>query len=54
MPKFIVRWNAVYETEVEAPNAEEAEEMAADICIDVKGSEYQQDTWEVEKITEKV
>ncbi len=50
MKKVIVRWAAVYETVIEVPeNAteHEIEELAVDIKIDVPGSEYQQDTWEV-------
>jgi hypothetical protein len=54
MKKVIVRWAAVYETVIEVPeNAteHEIEELAVDIKIDVPGSEYQQDTWEVVKIS---
>lgn len=53
MKKVIVQWAAIYETVIEVPeNAteHEIEELAADIKIDVAGSEYQQDTWEVTRI----
>jgi hypothetical protein len=53
--KFLVRWSAVYETVMEVPDcAEEDSQLikdnAANIPIDVPGSEYQVDTWEVESI----
>jgi len=55
--KLIVRWSAVYETEIEvpsfvSPDYREAQDAAARIPIDVPGSEYQTDTWEVESIKE--
>jgi hypothetical protein len=54
MKKVIVRWTATYETVMEvSDNATKNDIMdeAANITIDVPGSTYQEDTWEVEKIT---
>jgi hypothetical protein len=58
MKKLTVRWSAMYETEIEVPdhcdeNSQEAKDAAANIPIDVIGSEYQTDTWEVESIKPK-
>jgi hypothetical protein len=51
--KKIVRWSAVYETEVEVADGEDVRDVAANIDINVPGSEYQLDTWDVEKIVDK-
>jgi len=54
MKKVIVRWSAVYETVIEVPEdatEEQIEDMSGDIKIDVPGSEYQSDTWQVERIS---
>lgn len=54
MKKVVIRWTAVYETIIEVPeNAtdEQIEDLSGDIKIDVSGSEYQSDTWEVERIS---
>jgi len=54
MKKVIVRWSAVYETVIEVPEdatEEQNEDMSGDIKIDVPGSEYQSDTWQVERIS---
>jgi hypothetical protein len=48
--KKIVRWIAVYETLINVPEGEDEDDEAANILIDVPGSTYQTDTWEVEKI----
>ena len=55
--KVIVRWEAVYETEIEVPidaplNSQAVKDEAANIEVDVHGSVYQTDTWEVESIKE--
>ena len=55
--KLIVRWIACYETVIEvphwvSPDCREAQDAAARVDIDVPGSEYQQDTWEVDSIRE--
>ena len=50
--KVIVRWTAVYETVLEVPEnatTDDVQGEAANINLDVPGSEYQQDTWEVER-----
>jgi hypothetical protein len=56
--EVVVRWTAVYETTIEIPldaplDGQEVKDAAACIDVDVRGSEYQMDTWEVEKIFEK-
>ena len=54
-PKILVRWTAVYETEIEMePGFTDttAQDAAVDIRIEVPGSEYQGDTWEVEALSE--
>lgn len=55
LKKVVVRWTAVYETTLTVDAAMSTEEIesgpAADIEIEVPGSEYQSDTWEVESIT---
>jgi len=55
--KVIVRWEAVYETTIEVPvdaplDSQAVKDEAGGISIDVPGSEYQTDTWEVESIRE--
>ena len=55
--KVVVRWEAVYETTIEVPadaplGSTTVKDEAANIPIDVPGSEYQADTWEVESIKE--
>lgn len=55
--KVIVRWTAVYETEIEVPADAHVDdivvkEAAANIDLDVPGSTYQTDTWEVEEVRE--
>lgn len=50
--KVIVRWTAVYETVIEVPDNATDDDVhgeAANIQIDVPGSEYQQDTFDVER-----
>lgn len=50
--KVIVRWTAVYETVIEVPEDatdDDVQGEAADIKIDVPGSEYQQDTFDIER-----
>lgn len=56
--KVVIRWQAVYETTIEVPvdsplDSQAVMDYAADIPIDVPGSTYQADTWEVEKIKEQ-
>jgi hypothetical protein len=54
MKKFTVRWTAVYETVIlveDNASEEDIKNEAASIPIDVPGSEYQSDTWEVTQIT---
>ena len=55
--KVVVRWEAVYETTIEVPvdaplDSEAVKDEAAGINLDVPGSVYQSDTWEVESIKE--
>jgi len=55
--KLIVRWHADYETIIEVPfdvpiDSQAVKDEAVNIPIDVPGSEYQTDTWEVESIKE--
>ena len=55
--KVVVRWEAVYETTIEVPvdaplDSQTVKDEAAGINLDVPGSEYQTDTWEVESIKE--
>jgi len=53
MKKVLITWSAVYETVIEVDDnatIKEIEEKAASISIDVPGSEYMQDTWEISKI----
>jgi hypothetical protein len=45
--KFRVKWTATYETIIEAQDLDKAREAAADIDLDVKGSRYLEDSWEV-------
>ena len=52
--QLVVRWTACYETVITVPHdASETDikDEAANIPIDVVGSEYQTDTWEVDSIT---
>jgi len=56
--KVIVRWEAVYETVIEVPidapiDSTIVMDAAVGIDIDVPGSTYQSDTWEVESIKEQ-
>ena len=56
--KVVVRWTAVYETILEVPvtaalDSTTVMDDAANINLDVMGSEYQTDTWEVESIKDK-
>ena len=51
--EVVVRWQAFYETKLTVPmtaTSEDISAMAADINIDVPGSTYQTDTFEVEKV----
>lgn len=53
--KVIVRWSAFYETTIVVPqsvslDSQLVKDEAANINIDVPGSTYQTDTWEIEKI----
>lgn len=50
--KRLVRWTATYETVIDVPEGDDEKDYAASIEIDVKGSIYQSDTWEVERIGE--
>lgn len=55
MKTFTVRWTACYETKLELPDNSTPDDIkaaAADIPIEVAGSEYQTDTWEVEKVVD--
>lgn len=45
--KFKVRWTATYETEIEASTKDEAREEASSVCVDVPGSKYVEDSWEM-------
>jgi len=49
--KFKVKWTASYVTEVEAPDVEAAKNEACQIEIDVPGSKYVEDSWEVQSLT---
>lgn len=51
--KKLVRWTAAYETVIELPDGAtetDVKEAAASIDIDVPGSTYQCDSWNVEEI----
>jgi hypothetical protein len=48
--KFKVKWTASYETVIEADSLEEARDGAASIEVDVPGSRYVEDSWEVLKM----
>ncbi len=51
--KKIVTWSATYETVVELPDGSserDFQDAAASIDLDVPGSTYQQDSWDVESI----
>lgn len=50
--KKLVRWTATYETIIDVAEGENENDVAADIVIDVKGSAYQTDTWDVDEITD--
>ena len=51
--KKIIRWTATYETLIDVPEDSCEEDEAANIMdINVRGSLYQSDTWEVERITD--
>lgn len=50
--KRLVRWTATYETVIEVAEGEDERAIAAEIDVDVPGSEYQTDTWEVDEITD--
>lgn len=52
MKKKLVRWTATYETLVDVPEGADEREIAASIPINVPGSVYQSDTWDVEGIHE--
>jgi hypothetical protein len=55
MRTITVRWTAVYETVIKVPDKAtltHIKDAAAGIRIDVPGSEYQTDTWEVESLEE--
>lgn len=52
MPKFTIHWNASYTAEIEAQTKEEAEILAEDLQVDVKGSEYVDDSFTIERISE--
>ena len=49
--KKLVRWTATYETLIEVADGEDERDIAANIPLDVPGSLYQTDTWEVDTIT---
>jgi len=54
MKHILVRWTAVYETVIPVSDdatPKQIEDEAACINIEVPGSAYQTDTWEVEKIS---
>lgn len=51
--KYKIRWQATYETVVEADSPAGAKDEAGDIDIDVRGSRYVEDTWEVLSLEEK-
>lgn len=55
--QVVVRWQATYETTINVPIDAELEsqtvkDAAANIDIEVKGSTYQTDTWDVTSITD--
>ena len=50
--KYKIRWQATYETVIEAENLKEARDGAGDVDIDVQGSRYIEDTWEVLSLEE--
>jgi hypothetical protein len=45
--KFKLKWTACYETIIEAEDLKEARDEAGNIDIDVRGSRYIEDSWEV-------
>lgn len=45
--KFKLRWMATYETEIEAPDENSARDEASSVEVDVPGSRYIDDSWEV-------
>jgi len=45
--KFKVKWTASYETVIEADSLESAQAEAASMEVDVPGSRYIEDSWEV-------
>lgn len=54
--EVIVRWQAVYETTIVVPpdaTEQQIQDEAANINITCPGSEYQEDTWEVESVKPK-
>lgn len=55
--EVIVRWEATYETKILVPkdadlDSTAVKDAAANIDLDVPGSTYQSDTWEVQSITD--
>ena len=55
LTELTVRWTAVYETKIKVKDPADVQEVrdaAADIDICIPGSEYQSDTFEVEKVTD--
>jgi len=51
--KVIVRWEAVYETELEVKDDEDINDRICDIDINVRGSEYQDETYRTLSVTEE-
>jgi hypothetical protein len=49
--KFRVKWTAVYETEIEAPTLDEARDEASSVSVDIPGSKYVEDSWEVLRLS---
>jgi hypothetical protein len=54
--QVVVRWTATYETTINVPveaelDSQTVKDEAANIDIEVKGSTYQSDTWNVDSIT---
>lgn len=45
--KYKIVWQATYETTIEAGDLEAAEREGANVEIDVPGSQYVDDSWEV-------
>lgn len=50
--KWKITWQATYETIVDADSLEEARTEASNIDVDVVGSKYSEDSWEVLAVEE--